>query len=162
MKSRKLNYRIIMKNKVASVLVAAIFIAGTTTTFNAQAQAELSAVSALSALPVASVVVGASAAVGAVVAVPVVLSTAGAVLVVKTVESTARGSLYVLERASDGARASIEVLGRGVAGASIVAGASVLVTVVAAGTVLSVAGEAIAFIPNALGRALLHNERLTY
>lgn len=152
-----------MKNKIASVLIAAIFfIAGTATSFNARAQAELSAVSALSALPVASVAVGASAAAGAIVAVPVVLSTAGAVLVVKAVESTARGTLYVLERASDGARASIEVLGRGMAGASLVAGASVLVSVVAAGTVLSVAGEAIAFIPNALGRALLHNERLTY
>jgi hypothetical protein len=28
--------------------------------------------------------------------------------------------------------------------------------------VLSVAGEAISFIPNALGRALLHNERRTH
>lgn len=151
-----------MKNEIASVLIAAVFIAGTATSFNARAQAELSAVSALSALPVASVAVGASAAAGAIGAVPVVLSTAGAVLVVKAVESTTRGTLYVLERASDGARASIEVLGRGMAGASLVAGASVLVSVVAAGTVLSVAGEVIAFIPNALGRALLHNERLTY
>ncbi|MES2511734.1 MAG: hypothetical protein V4625_17560 [Pseudomonadota bacterium] len=151
-----------MKDRIASALIAALFITGTATTFNAQAQAELSAVSALSALPAASVVVGASAAAGALVAVPVVLSTAGAVLVVKTVESTARGTLYLLERISDGARASIEMAGRGGAGASLVVGASVLVSVVAAGTVLSVAGEAIAFIPNALGRALLHNERLTY
>jgi hypothetical protein len=37
----------------------------------------------------------------------------------------------------------------------------VVVSVVGAGVVLSAAGEAIAFIPNALGRALLHNERLT-
>jgi hypothetical protein len=96
-----------------------------------------------------------------VVAVPVVLSTAGAVLVVKTVESTARGTVYVLERASDGARASIEVVGKGVAGVSMVAGTAVVVSVVGAGVVLSAAGEAIAFIPNALGRALLHNERLT-
>jgi len=28
--------------------------------------------------------------------------------------------------------------------------------------VLSIAGAAIAFVPNELGRALLHNERLTY
>ena len=39
---------------------------------------------------------------------------------------------------------------------------STMVTVVTAGVILSAAGEAIAFIPNALGRALLHNERLTY
>ena len=129
--------------------------------FNAQAQSEASALSGLSALPVASIAVGGSAVAGSVVAVPVVLSTAGAVLVVKTVESTARGTLYVLERASDGASASIEIVGRGIGAASMVAGASVVVSVVGAGVVLSAAGEAIAFIPNALGRALLHNERLT-
>jgi hypothetical protein len=44
----------------------------------------------------------------------------------------------------------------------LVAGASVVVSVVSTGVVLSAAGEAVAFVPNALGRALLHNERLTY
>jgi hypothetical protein len=38
----------------------------------------------------------------------------------------------------------------------------VVVSVVSTGVVLSAAGEAVAFVPNALGRALLHNERLTY
>lgn len=129
--------------------------------FDAKAQSEASAISAVSALPLASVVLGASAVAGAVVALPVVLSTTGAVLVVRAVESTARGTVYLLERASDGARSSVEVLGKGVAAASMVAGASVVVTVVSAGVVLSAAGEALAFIPNALGRALMHNERLT-
>jgi hypothetical protein len=151
----------IMKNQFTACLIAAVVLAGTAASFNAQAQSEASALSAVSTLPVASVVVGASATGASVVAVPVVLSTAGTVLVVKTVESTARGTLYVLERASDGARASIEVVGRGVAGVSMVAGTVVVVSVVGAGVVLSAAGEAIAFIPNALGRALLHNERLT-
>ena len=67
----------------------------------------------------------------------------------------------MLERVSDGAQASIEVAGNGIRGASMVTGASVVVSVVGAAVVLSAAGEAIAFIPNALGRALLHNERLT-
>ena len=125
------------------------------------AQSEVAALSAVSAWPVASVVLGASAAAGAVLAIPVVLSTAGAVLVVKTVESSARGTVYVLERASDGARVSIEVDGRGAAGVSVVAGASVVVSVVSAGVLLSAAGEVLAFVPNALGRALLHSERLT-
>jgi hypothetical protein len=156
-----------MKKSCATYLIAACaLITWADVPLGAQAKTEASALSAVSALPVASVVVGTSAAAGAaasaVVAIPVALSTAGAVLVVKTVESTARGTVYVLERASDGARASIEVIGRSVAGASMVAGASVVVTVVSAGVVLSAAGEAIAFIPNALGRALLHNERLTY
>ena len=156
-----------MKNSFATYLIAACaMIAWAGVPLKAQAQSEASALSAVSALPLASVVVGASAAVSAtasaVVAIPLALSTAGAVLIVKTFESAARGTVYGLERASDGARASIEVIGRGIAGASMVAGASVVVTVIRAGVVLPAAGEAIAFIPNALGRALLHNERLTY
>lgn len=118
---------------------------------------DLSAASALSALPLASIAAGASA----VVAVPVALTVSGAVLVVKAVESTARGTVYVLERASDGARASVEISGRGARAVSLVSGTAVVVTVVGAGLLLSAAGEAIAFIPNALGQALLHDERVT-
>lgn len=152
----------VMKNKLTSFSIAACTLFTlASVSFDTFAQSEASAISAVSALPVASVIIGASAVAGAVVALPVVLSTTGAVLIVKTVESTARGTVYVLERASDGARASVELAGRAVAGASMVAGASVLVTVVGSGVVLSAAGEALAFIPNALGRALLYNERVT-
>ena len=82
--------------------------------------------------------------------------------VVKAVEVGALSTVYVLERASDGARASVEVAGRGVANASVALGTLVTVSVIGSGVILSAAGEAIAFVPNALGRALLHNERLTY
>lgn len=146
----------------SSLAGACLALALVTTSLQARAQSEASALSALSALPVASVVVGTSAVAGAVLAVPVALSTAGAVLVVKTVESTARGTLCVLERASDGARASIEIVGKGVVNASVGVGTVVAVSAIGAGIVLSAAGEAIAFIPNELGRALLHNERITY
>jgi hypothetical protein len=108
------------------------------------------------------VVVGASAAAGAVVAIPVALSTTGAVLMVRAVEVSAHSTVYILERASDGAQASVEVLHRAGHAASLAVGTAVTVSVIGAGVVLSAAGEAIAFIPNALGRALLHNERLTY
>ena len=116
----------------------------------------------LSTLPVVSVVYAGAAASAATVALPVALSVTGSVLVVKTVESTARGTICVLERASDGARVSVEVAARGTERALMSVGQSVEVSVVGAGAVLSVAGEAIAFVPNALGRALLHNERLTW
>ncbi len=152
-----------MSFKITSKFIAAFTVLALTfAPLSAQAQSEASALSAISALPVASVAVGASAAAGAVLAVPVVLSTSGAVLVVKTVESTARGTVYLLERASDGAQASIEVSGRAAGGVSVVAGTMATVTVIGAGVLLSAAGEVIAFIPNALGRALLHNERLTF
>ncbi|MBC7719021.1 MAG: hypothetical protein H7Z77_04400 [Chitinophagaceae bacterium] len=149
------------KSQFANLLIAAcLSITPAMASFDACAQTDASALSALSALPLASVV-AAGAAASAVALVPVVLSTAGAVLVVKAVEVTARGTVLALERASDGATASIELIGKGAAGVSTVVGTSVLVSVIGAGVVLSAAGEAIAFIPNALGRALLHNERLT-
>jgi hypothetical protein len=161
MKSTTLTTHLLRKSAMA-LLAAGTALLLATHSPKVVAQSEASLV--LSALPIASVVVagaGASAAAGAVIAVPVVLSTAGAVLVVKTIESTARGTVYVLERASDGARASIELTGKAVGGASMVAGSVVTVSVISAGVILSAVGEAIAFIPNELGRALLHNERLT-
>jgi hypothetical protein len=126
----------------------------------ARAQSEASV--ALSALPVASVVVTASTAAAAVSVVPVALSVAGAVVVVKAVEITARGTVYVLERASDGARASVEVGARSVSAVSVGVGTALTVSVIGTGVLLSAAGEVIAFIPNELGRALLHNERVTH
>ena len=86
---------------------------------------------------------------------------AGASLVLRAVESTARGTVWVLERASDGARVSVEVAARAAGAASLALGTAVTVSAIGAGVILSVAGEAVAFIPNAVGRALLHNQRLT-
>jgi hypothetical protein len=71
------------------------------------------------------------------------------------------GTVYLLERASDGARASVKVLGRTVHGSAVVAGTVVTVSVIGTGVVLSAAGEVLAFVPNAIGRALLYNERLS-
>jgi hypothetical protein len=128
----------------------------------ARAQSEASLV--LSALPVASVVgtVGSAAAgAAAVSALPVALAVSGAVLVVKSVEVSARGVVWVLERASDGAQASVELSGRAASGVALGVGTAVAVSVLATGVLLSVAGEVLCFIPNELGRALLHNERIT-
>ena len=144
-------------------IVSAMFIALTLATGMAPAHAhgEASALSSLSALPVASIV-GGSAVAGSVVAVPLALSVTGAVLTVSAVEASANGVVLVLERASDGAQASVELAGRGLAGLAVGVGTVVGCSVIGTGVVLSVASEAIAFIPNALGRALLHDERLSY
>jgi hypothetical protein len=150
-----------MKKLLTTFLIATfVAVTGAGASFEARAQSGASALSTLSALPLASVVVAGSAA-GSVVALPLVLSGAGAVLVVKAVEASARGTVYVLERASDGARTSIEIAGKGVGAASLAVGTVVTVSVISAGVLLSAAGQALAFIPNELGRALLHNERLT-
>lgn len=103
-----------MKKQFSAFLIA-VSLVGAGLSFEARAQSEASALSAVSALPVASVVVG----------------------------------------------ASIELAGQGVASAAVGVGTLVTVSVIGAGVVLSVAGEAMAFLPNELGRALMHNERLT-
>jgi hypothetical protein len=95
------------------------------------------------------------------VAAPVLLFSAGATLTVVAVSSVAEGTVWVLERASDGARASVTVSGQVAGGVSVVAGTAVLVTAFSAGWVLSAAGQAIAVVPNSVGLALLHNERVT-
>lgn len=152
---------------------AAVAIAISATAYSPRSSAHngdgLSAISTLSALPVASVLVVGGAvgtsAIGAsvaAVALPVALSATGAMLVVKSVEVSAGGTICVLERASDGATATIEIAGRIAERMMLRTGQAVQVSVVGAGAVLSIAGTAIAFVPSELGRALLHNERLTY
>lgn len=151
-----------MKSLIATYVIAGCtLLTGVVASFDAHAVIEASAASMISALPVASVIASASDVGGAAMAIPLTLSVAGSTLLVKAVEASARGVVCVLERASDGARASVEIAGRGLQIASVVAGAVVTVSVVGTGTMLSTAGQVIAFIPNELGRSLLHNERVT-
>ena len=129
---------------IPSALSILAFIVVTTFATNARAQA--SEASALSALPI-----------GVLSAAPVVVFASGVNLTVSAVEASAAGTTWVLERAADGTRASVKLAGN----ASVAVGSSVAVTVMAAGYVLSVAGQAVAFIPNEVGASLLYNERVT-
>lgn len=117
---------------------------------SARAHAEVSQASALSMLPVAMSV-----------AAPSMLLAGGAMLTIVSVQASATGTVWVLERASDGARATLHFSGHVAQGAALSVGGAVVVTALASGVVLSAAGNAIAFIPNEMGRALLHNERIT-
>ena len=116
----------------------------------AHAQSAVSEASALSALPIAVSVVA-----------PVMLLSAGVTLSVVAVQASAVGTVWVLERASDGARATLTLSGQAARALSVAAGTVVVVTVMSTGWVLSTASEAIAFIPNEIGAALLYNERVT-
>ena len=80
---------------------------------------------------------------------PVSILGSGVALTVIAVEATASGTVWLLRRASDGATARLRFSGQAAAS-----------TAIAAGTVLSAAGEVICLIPNALGESLLYNERL--
>ena len=133
-----------VRNTLAAAVLAAHLLAP------AQAHTNASDVSVLSALPIAVSV-----------AAPVMLLSAGAMLSVVAVEATSVGTVWVLERASDGARASVKLSAQAAGGLSVAAGTAVLVTAMSTGWVLSAAGRAIAFIPNEIGSALLHNERVT-
>jgi len=116
----------------------------------ARAQSAVSEASALSLLPV-----------GVSVEATGLLLSAGTSLVIVAVESTARGTVWVLERASDGARLSVRFTGQVVGGVSTAVGTTVAVLAIGSGVVLSAAGQALAFIPNEIGKALLYNEQVT-
>ncbi len=135
------------RRSLVSATVAALLTINLAT---AQAQSEASAASALSALPIAVSI-----------AAPVMILSAGVTLTVVAVDVSATGAVWVLERASDGARASVRLGAQAAGGLSVVAGTAVVVTAVSTGWVLSTASRAIAFIPNEIGAALLYNERVT-
>lgn len=116
----------------------------------AQAHNEASEASALSALPVAVSV-----------AAPSMVLSAGVVLTVVSVQVVAGAAVWVVQRASDGARMVIRWGSQAAGVASVALGTAVTVTAVSAGYILSAAGQAIAFVPNALGASLLYNERFT-
>ena len=136
--------------KTTSIRRAALAALLACASLGARAQSSLSDASALSALPVAVSV-----------AAPVMILSAGATLTIVAVEATSTGAVWVLERASDGARASVQLSGEAAAGLSTVVGTAVVVTAISTGWVLSAASQAIAFIPNEIGAALLYNERVT-
>lgn len=93
-------------------------------------------------------------------AAPVMILSAGATLTVVAVEASATGTVWVLRRASDGLTASLQFSGGVAAASAVVAGTAVSVTVISAGWLLSVAGEVLCLVPNALGESLLYNERI--
>ena len=125
----------------------------------ARAQSELSV--AVSAAPLV-LSVGAVSATGVVLStLPAGILSAGVTLVVVSVEVVGGATVWVLERASDGARISLKVAGKLAEGLVVSTGAVVTVSVIGAGTVLSAAGHVIAFIPSEIGKALLYNEQVS-
>jgi hypothetical protein len=127
----------------SSLSIVALVVASV---FTVDAQAQASEASALSALPI-----------GVLSVAPVMILGAGVGLTVSAVQVSAAGTTWVLERASDGVRASVKLAGQ----ASVAVGTTVACVAMSAGYVLSVAGQAVAFIPNEIGASMLYNERVT-
>jgi hypothetical protein len=132
---------------VACTLVAASAALALVLATPAQAQHRtLSEVSAVSVLPV---VVS--------VAVPTMLVVGSGALTVVAVEASADGTVWVLERASDGMRGSLRIAGQ----VSQAVGSSIEVVAHAAGSLLCSGGKVLAIVPNETGARLLHRQRLT-
>ena len=130
-----------MNSKILPLVIALSF------SVSAHAQSDASEASVgLSMLPVAVSV-----------AAPAALLSGAASLTVVSVTAIAEGTVWVLERASDGARISVRFAGN----VLVASGTLCAVSVIASGTVISAAGRAIAFIPNEVGKSLLYNERVT-
>lgn len=114
-----------------------------------QASSALSNASGLVAQGSATVVYGSLSAVAA----------SGAV-VIESVQLAGDASMVVLAGASGAASATLRLSGKAIEGASLVAGASVVVLAVSTGYVLVAAGQVLAFVPNEIGRSLLHHSRV--
>ena len=80
-------------------------------------------------------------------------------VVVESVSRMGESTVVVLKNLSDGARATVELSGKAAANLSLGVGKAITVTATASGHVLSAAGEIIAFVPNEIGKALLHHSR---
>jgi hypothetical protein len=85
-----------------------------------------------------------------------VLAGAGSI-VVASVETVADGVVLVLKNSATGSQAVVKLGAQGAKGLSLAAGSVVEVTVMSTGYLLGQSGKAIAFIPNEIGKSLLHH-----
>lgn len=129
----------------------------------AQEPSAASELSGLSALPLASVTavasVGSAAAASVVIAPAVLLSATGQLLLVAA-EASADGTVWLLERASDGARVVARFAGDTRRLATIHSGRAVTVVPVAAGWLLAADGTVLAYVPRDEQARLLYDQRI--
>lgn len=132
----------------ATSCFAALLLAATLA-FPAQAQSTASVLASENLSAASGVVLSGSAA---------VLAASGELIVVG-VEQTARGVSVVLRNAADASGQVVALLMDGAAAASLGAGKVLQASATATGFLLTASGQAIAFIPNEIGMALVHHSR---
>ncbi|MFM2085732.1 MAG: hypothetical protein RLZZ237_601 [Pseudomonadota bacterium] len=81
-------------------------------------------------------------------------------VVIASVETVGEGIVIVLKGASAAGGASIQLSAQAARGLSLAAGTVVNVVALSTGHMLVMSGKAIAFIPNELGKALLHHSKV--
>lgn len=83
----------------------------------------------------------------------------GSELTVRAVQASGDGVILVLQGASGAVETSARVSGEAAQAASVGVGTSVKVVAESTGYALIAAGNLLAFVPNDIGRSLLHNAR---
>jgi hypothetical protein len=86
---------------------------------------------------------------------------ASGTVVLDSVEVGAEASVIVLAGAAGAAKAAVRLSGAAARQASLVAGASVNAIATSTGTLLVAGGKVLAFIPNEIGKALIHHSRVS-
>lgn len=128
-------------------LACALSLSGGLLTQTASAQSTASDASALSVV--------------ASVAAPALFLSEGGEYLVKGVQTSVNGSLYLLEKIGSGVRGSVTVSANVSGAASVAVGNVIKLTASAAGMLLVSAGQVLAIIPNELGKALMKSKKLS-
>jgi hypothetical protein len=92
---------------------------------------------------------------------PAMFISEGGEYLVKGVEASGKGSVYVLEKIGTGVRGSVTVTTNVSGAVSVGVGASIKATATSAGMLLVSAGQVLAIIPNELGKALMKSKKIS-
>ena len=95
-----------------------------------------------------------------VAAAPYFFSEAGEYLV-KSVEASGKGSVYVLEKVGTGIRGSVTISANASGAVSVGVGDGLKVTATSAGMLLVSAGQVLAIIPTELGKSLMESKKIS-
>jgi hypothetical protein len=102
----------------------------------------------------------ASAGLGVLVAGSAMLVSGTGMYVVHSVQQVGEVSVLVLKSSAEGVSTTIELSGKGIKELALVSGAIIQTSATATGHVLMFSGQIIAFIPNQIGMALIHHEKV--
>lgn len=86
--------------------------------------------------------------------------TASGSFVIESVKASTTGVVMVLHASGDAASLTLQLSGEVIQHAALASGTLIEISAVSTGHLLIAAGKAIAFIPNELGKALLHHEQI--
>ena len=85
---------------------------------------------------------------------------ASGLFIVESSSVVANGIVIVMKGASDASSVTVQLSGEGVRQLGLASGAILQATAVSTGHILISAGKVIAFIPNEIGRALIHHAKV--